>query len=58
MTKMIICTECDGEGTVEIGPTCWKPASMCCGGCYETHRCEECDGTGKIETECDEEVYD
>lgn len=49
MTEMNIrldCPECGGEGKVEVGPTCYKPMSMCCGGCYETHECEECGGDG------------
>lgn len=43
------CKECFGSGTYEIGPNCSIPASSCCGGCYETIKCETCNGTGKIE---------
>jgi hypothetical protein len=43
------CKECFGSGTYEVGPNCSMPASSCCGGCYETVRCETCNGTGKIE---------
>lgn len=43
------CKECFGSGTYEVGPNCSMPASSCCGGCYETIRCEMCNGTGKIE---------
>jgi hypothetical protein len=43
------CEDCNGKGTVEYGPVCGMPASMCCGGCYQTVICETCDGSGKIE---------
>lgn len=49
----IECEECDGEGIIEIGPECSRPASLCCGGCYREERCEECNGEGKIEAELD-----
>jgi len=49
------CKECYGEGTVNIGPSCSSPASMCCGGCYETVTCEECKGYGVVEDEEEEE---
>ncbi len=35
-----VCQECYGEGYVEVGPICSKPASMCCGGCYQRVECE------------------
>ena len=46
--RQIICPECHGVGTVEYGPECYMPASMCCGGCYKTATCEDCDGTGEV----------
>jgi hypothetical protein len=51
ITIKLDCPECGGEGRIEVGPICGKPASMCCGGCYETHECEECDGYGCKEVE-------
>lgn len=44
------CEDCD-EGFQEYGPVCNKPASMCCGGCFEKVKCEECDGSGEKEVE-------
>jgi hypothetical protein len=44
-----ICEDCDGEGTISIGPICNYPASMCCGGCYKDIRCDSCNGRGEIE---------
>jgi hypothetical protein len=40
------CQDCFGEGFIEVGPMCSKPASMCCGGCYT-----------KIECECDDKLF-
>lgn len=34
------CIHCKGEGMVMDGPSCDKPASMCCGGCYHPVKCE------------------
>jgi len=34
------CLNCGGDGFIEVGPTCSKPASMCCGGCYKKIECE------------------
>lgn len=45
------CEECDGDGYIEIGPECMKPASMCCGGCTKTVECEQCNGTGEQDEE-------
>jgi hypothetical protein len=42
------CKNCFGSGTYEVGPNCSMPASACCGGCYETVKCEMCNGTGKV----------
>ena len=42
------CKGCDGSGKQEIGPKCDKPASMCCGGCYEEFECDICEGAGVI----------
>ena len=47
-SKMKKCEECDGEGYYDVGPECDKPASMCCGGCYENVECSICLGTGEI----------
>ena len=61
-TLEIKCKDCDGEGTYEYGPVCSKPASMCCGGCFETMKCEECSGgfitTDLSDIELDELVKD
>lgn len=43
------CKECFGSGYYDVGPSCDKPASMCCGGCYKTVECETCNGTGEID---------
>lgn len=48
------CPHCD-NGKIEVGPTCFKPASECCGGCYETETCEECDGDGEYTKTLDED---
>jgi len=45
------CPSCEGYGTIDIGPICFKPMSQCCGGCYETETCSTCNGIGHIETE-------
>ena len=44
----IPCNICEGTGDTEVGPICWKPASECCGGCYETIACTSCEQTGYI----------
>lgn len=44
-----LCKDCDGEGTISIGPNCNYPASMCCGGCYDDIECDSCNGRGEIE---------
>lgn len=36
------CKECGGDGYLDVGPECDRPASMCCGGCYTTQVCEHC----------------
>jgi hypothetical protein len=46
--RQVECPECYGKGTLEYGPECYLPASMCCGGCYKTVTCEYCDGTGEM----------
>ena len=48
------CSECYGEGTIESGPECSMPASMCCGGCTVIYQCETCKGTGYEEYEDEE----
>jgi hypothetical protein len=48
------CPHCD-NGQIEVGPTCFKPASECCGGCYNTETCEECDGFGEFTRTLDED---
>jgi hypothetical protein len=45
----IDCNRCYGEGILERGPFCFKPASDCCGGCYEETVCELCEGEGYLE---------
>ena len=54
-TFEVDCKECSGEGILLVGPTCWQPASNCCGGCYDEHKCDNCNGTGKIEAEFSKE---
>lgn len=46
--QSIICPNCDGEGTVLEGPFCFKPASSCCGACYEEVECITCNGSQEI----------
>jgi hypothetical protein len=53
--EKVLCEECEGEGTISIGPECSYPASMCCGGCYEDVDCKECDGVGFHYIEVEEE---
>ena len=48
--QMITCPNCDGEGIILEGPTCFKPASSCCGGCYEELECPTCQGSRIIES--------
>lgn len=36
------CSECGGEGVVEVGPECNVPISECCGGCFRSEPCPEC----------------
>lgn len=56
--KTIECFECDGYGEVDGAlPECSKPASECCGGCYQTYVCKLCKGTGELYAE-DEETID
>lgn len=47
------CETCHGEGIVEFGPDCSRPASDCCGGCYREAPCPDCHGD-----EVDEEPFD
>lgn len=51
ITIEIECKECYGEGKVEEGPVCNRPASNCCGGCYNEYQCEECSGLGTIDVD-------
>ena len=48
------CTECYGEGCIELIGDCSMPASMCCGGCVKLYKCETCNGTGYEEYEDEE----
>ena len=49
MDNYLECFECGGTGYVDSTyPVCFKPASECCGGCYENVECEYCDGCGDI----------
>ena len=58
MENFIECFECGGSGEVEsTSPNCFKPASECCGGCYDVYPCDYCDATGKIHP-LDEEMND
>ena len=41
------CRDCYGTGEMEA-MYCLRPASYCCGGCYETEICDQCGGTGEI----------
>ena len=50
----IECSDCSGEGFEDIIGDCDLPASMCCGGCVKTYKCEECDGNGFIYVDEDE----
>jgi len=34
------CFECNGKGHIDVRMECDKPASMCCGACTETIKCE------------------
>lgn len=54
------CPECDAQGKIDIGPICFKPASECCGGCYQEETCNICDGNRTIELKDDESkrLYD
>lgn len=38
------CMDCNGEGFTE-SLECFRPASECCGGCYQQYECETCEGT-------------
>jgi len=51
------CEDCDGEGTVSVGPNCSYPASMCCGGCYDEEDCDTCNGSGEVE-DTDIDLFD
>lgn len=42
-----MCQDCDGTGKTEV-MRCLRPASFCCGGCYETEDCGVCEGSGEI----------
>jgi hypothetical protein len=58
MENFIECFECAGSGEVEsTSPICFKPASECCGGCYEKYTCKYCEGSGEIHP-LDEEMND
>ncbi len=49
-----MCSECDGEGFVELDVShlCSKPISVCCGGCTRKVPCTECNPYA------DEDYYD
>lgn len=44
----ITCLHCEGEGYIDH-LKCSYPSWMCCGGCYETEKCEICFGYGALE---------
>ncbi|MHC4715131.1 MAG: hypothetical protein ACYTAN_17985 [Planctomycetota bacterium] len=50
------CFNCYGEGAVEEGIFCIRPASNCCGGCMSYAECNVCSGTGELEALDDEMV--
>lgn len=52
MTFEFDCKDCD-EGKQEVGPICFRPASNCCGGCYQEVECETCEGSGTLYVELD-----
>lgn len=55
---VIDCQECEGTGSVLVGPICFKPASECCGGCFEELSCNICDGYGTVDTiELNEDLH-
>lgn len=48
------CPECDGEGTVTVGPiNCGGPRPYAISPEYVEETCEDCNGTGIVE-ECEE----
>jgi hypothetical protein len=51
LSVIIECQECEGTGIQEVGPICYKPASMCCGGCYQEVDCYLCNGNGSVITD-------
>lgn len=48
-SSQFTCLNCEGHGTYEELASCGKVASMCCGGCTETHECEDCNGSGVVD---------
>jgi hypothetical protein len=52
------CKICYGDGFEEVSGDCSYPASMCCGGCVKTYKCEECDGLGYVYEDLEEEFED
>ena len=41
-----ICENCWGEGTIDVGPYCFRLTSECCGSCFEERTCPDCNGSG------------
>ena len=50
---MTECKECNGEGEVADIFCGWNCGM--CGSCIEDVKCDECDGTGKVESEDDDD---
>ncbi len=50
------CFNCDGEGAVEEGIFCIKPASNCCGGCMSYSECDVCSGRGELDAMDDDMI--
>lgn len=51
------CFNCHGEGAVEEGIFCIRPASNCCGGCMSYSECDVCSGSGELEA-LDDDMLD
>jgi hypothetical protein len=52
------CRECQGQGYDDVFVGCFKPTSMCCGGCTERIKCVECEGEGSIKVEAHDDDMD
>jgi len=52
----MICLDCQGEGRVEYLKDCGRSASDCCGGCFQTEKCETCYGYGDVTADLGDEI--